>query len=118
MSCYRFIAAEKAEHSVVLLCRVLSVARSAFYAWQRQQQSARARVDEQLTEQILAIHAASQCTYGVVDAVAEQPELRLAPDQRGAVAVGPVPGGQHGVDGLPRGHQLVAALHVERLELS
>ena len=64
MSCYRFIAAEKAEHSVVLLCRVLSVARSAFYAWQHQQHSAHARGDEQLTEQIRDIHDASQCTYG------------------------------------------------------
>ncbi len=64
MSCYRFIAAEKAEHSVVLLCRVLSVARSAFYAWQHQQQSAHARADEQLAEQIRDVHEASQCTYG------------------------------------------------------
>jgi putative transposase len=64
VSRYRFIAAEKAQHSVVLLCRVLSVARSAFYAWQHQQVSARARADEQLTAQIRDIHAASQCTYG------------------------------------------------------
>lgn len=39
MSRYRFIAAEKAQHSVVLLCRVLGVARSAFYAWQKPQPS-------------------------------------------------------------------------------
>jgi putative transposase len=64
VSRYRFIAAEKAQHSVVLLCRVLSVARSAFYAWQHQQRSTHARVDEHLTEQIQEIHAASQCTYG------------------------------------------------------
>jgi len=64
VSCYRFIAAEKAHHSVVLLCRVLRVAKSAFYAWQRQQVSARARADEQLTAQIRDIHVASQCTYG------------------------------------------------------
>ena len=37
MSRYRFIAAEKAYHSVVLMCRALSVAKSAFYAWQKQQ---------------------------------------------------------------------------------
>jgi hypothetical protein len=37
---YRFIAEEKAHHSVVLLCRVLGVAKSAFYAWQQQRMSA------------------------------------------------------------------------------
>jgi putative transposase len=64
VSRYRFIAAEKAHHSVVLLCRVLSVAKSAFYAWQHQQPSAHARTDEHLTDLIRDIHAASQCTYG------------------------------------------------------
>jgi putative transposase len=64
VSRYRFIAAEKAQHSVVLVCRVLRVARSAFYAWQHQHRSAHARVDEQLTEQIRDIHDASQSTYG------------------------------------------------------
>ena len=64
MSRYRFIAVEKAHHSVVLLCRVLNVAKSAFYAWQKHQLSARARVDEQLTNEIKAIFDASRCTYG------------------------------------------------------
>ena len=64
MSRYRFIAGEKAHHSVVLLCRVLGVAQSAFYAWQRQHVSARARADEQLTDEIKAIFDASRCTYG------------------------------------------------------
>lgn len=30
---YRFIAAEKATYPVALLCRVLGVVRSSFYAW-------------------------------------------------------------------------------------
>ncbi|MCO6510044.1 MAG: IS3 family transposase [Aridibacter famidurans] len=30
---YRFIAEEKAEYPVVVLCRVMNVSRSAFYAW-------------------------------------------------------------------------------------
>ena len=64
MSRYRFIAVEKAHHSVVRLCRVLRVAKSAFYAWQKQQPSARARVDEQLTNEIKEIYDASRCTYG------------------------------------------------------
>jgi putative transposase len=61
---YRFIAVEKAHHSVVLLCRVLGVAKSAFYAWRQQQLPAHAQADERLTEQISAIHNESRCTYG------------------------------------------------------
>jgi transposase InsO family protein len=63
VSRYRFIAVEKANHSVVLRC-LLGVAKSAFYAWQRQQSSAHAQADERLTEQIRAIHDQSRCTYG------------------------------------------------------
>jgi putative transposase len=64
VSRYRFIAVEKARHSVVRLCRVLGVAKSAFYAWHKHQLSARARVDEQLTKEIKDIYDASRCTYG------------------------------------------------------
>ena len=64
MSRYRFIAEEKAHHSVALLCRVLHVAKSAFYAWQTQQPSTRARADDHLINEIRAIHDDSRCTYG------------------------------------------------------
>jgi putative transposase len=64
VSRYRFIAEEKAYHSVVLLCRVLGVAKSAFYAWQQQRMSARAQADERLTDEIKAIYDDSRCTYG------------------------------------------------------
>jgi putative transposase len=64
VSRYRFIAEEKAQHSVVQLCRVLKVAKSAFYAWQRHTTSARARTDAQLTEHIHEIHEQSRRTYG------------------------------------------------------
>ena len=45
---FRFIAAEKASHSVTILCRCLQVTRSGFYAWQRRPESAHARRDRQL----------------------------------------------------------------------
>jgi transposase InsO family protein len=64
VSRYRFIAVEKAHHSVVRLCRVVGVAKSGFYAWQKHQLSARARVDEQLGKDIEEIYDASHCTYG------------------------------------------------------
>ena len=68
MSRYRFIAEEKAHHSVVLLCRVLGVAKSAFYAWQQQRMSARAQADERLIDEIKAICAvpANACSHAYV----------------------------------------------------
>jgi hypothetical protein len=48
---YRFIAEEKAHHSVALLCRVLHVAKSAFYAWHTHESSARSRADDRLIDE-------------------------------------------------------------------
>jgi putative transposase len=33
VSCFRFIAAEKANYPIALLCRLLGVSRSGFDAW-------------------------------------------------------------------------------------
>ena len=64
MSRFRFIAAERANASVVRLCRVLGVSTSGFYAWQQRQPSRRARDDAELLERIRDVHADSHCTYG------------------------------------------------------
>ncbi len=56
MSRYWFIRKEKAAYPITLLCQVLGVARSAYYAWARRGVSARA--------QIAAAHARSRGTYG------------------------------------------------------
>jgi putative transposase len=64
MSCFRFIAAEQACHSVALLCRVLGVSRSGYYAWQTRSRSRRAADDAALTRTIEQIHARSHRTYG------------------------------------------------------
>ena len=64
MSRYRFIAAQKAQHSVAQLCRVLQVAPSSYYAWQHRPASPRAQADAVLTEQIREVHDRSRCTYG------------------------------------------------------
>ena len=42
---FRFIAMEKAHHSLSLLCRCLRVTRSGFYAWRGRPASARAKGD-------------------------------------------------------------------------
>jgi putative transposase len=61
---YRLIAAERASYPASLLCRVLGVARSGFYAWERRAPSARALADAYLSEQIRRIWKASGKTYG------------------------------------------------------
>ena len=61
---YRFVAAEQASYPVRLLCRVVGVAASGFYAWLRRGPSQRERQDRSLAEQIAAVFAASRGTYG------------------------------------------------------
>ena len=48
----RFIAAEKAHHSIKVMCRVLGVSRAGFYAWERRAPSDRDLADAWLTEKI------------------------------------------------------------------
>lgn len=64
---YRFIRAEKAHFTVVLLCAVLGVARSSCYAWEAGEQAreVREREDLALVHEITVIHVASKKTYGV-----------------------------------------------------
>ena len=64
MSAFRLIEAEKARHSVPLLCRLLGVSRSGYYAWRSRPPSERARLDAVLSEKIEMIHRNSRATYG------------------------------------------------------
>lgn len=64
MSCYRFIEVEKATHSVPVLCRMLGVSRSGYYAWRSRPPSERTRFDSVLSEKIETIHHNSRATYG------------------------------------------------------
>jgi putative transposase len=61
---FAFIDAEKARHSVSILCRCLRVTRSGFYAWTHRGLSARARRDVVLRTKLRAFHAASKQRYG------------------------------------------------------
>ena len=56
--------ANQATHSVGVMCRLLRVSKSGFYAWEQRPLSARARADIRLTAQIHAIHRRSRETYG------------------------------------------------------
>ena len=61
---YTFIEAQKANHRVSVMCRVLKVSKSGFYGWRDRAPSARARADALLTEKIVRIHRDSRETYG------------------------------------------------------
>ena len=61
---FRFIAAEKAHHSLTLLCRCLRVTRSGLYAWQQRPESAHAKRDQRLKVLVRASFIASKGRYG------------------------------------------------------
>ncbi|QHY93532.1 Integrase core domain protein [Streptomyces sp. S4.7] len=63
----QLIHAEKATYPIALLCRVLKVARSSYYAWREGEAARRARqaADEALANEITVLHIASRHTYGV-----------------------------------------------------
>lgn len=63
MSTYRFIAAEKANHSVRMLCRVLQACRSSFYEWLRGR-TWLGRENAALLVHVKAVHRRSRGTYG------------------------------------------------------
>ena len=61
---FSFIEIEKANHAIELMCRVLKVSRSGYYAWRVRPPSRRERDNAALTEQIRRIHRDSRGTYG------------------------------------------------------
>lgn len=64
MKCFRFIRAEKANHRISLLCRVLAVSRSGYYAWERRPEPPRRRDDRRLLREIRRIHLQRRSAYG------------------------------------------------------
>jgi putative transposase len=61
---FRFIEAEKANHKIATMCRVLEVSRSGYYAWVARPPSDRAVKNAALVEEIRRVHAESDGTYG------------------------------------------------------
>jgi len=64
VSTYRFISAERASFPVSLLCAVLEVSKSGFYAWTTRAPSDRTLSDAWLSERIKEIHGAARGVYG------------------------------------------------------
>lgn len=64
MSRFRFIDAEKTNHPVRMMCRLLNVSSSGFYDWLGRGPSARDMANIALIETIRAIHKDSNDVYG------------------------------------------------------
>src|SRR3954468_19407586 len=98
---YKFIKAHRQKHNVQLMCRLLGVAPSGYYAWLAQPVSDRAQEDACLLRLIRASFAASQGIYG-------SPRLFLDLREAGEGC------SRHRVARLMREHQL-RALHGYRM---
>jgi hypothetical protein len=61
---FHFIADHCEQFEVTVMCRVLEVSRSGYYAWRKRPTSEREMADQALTEQIKVIYGKSQGTYG------------------------------------------------------
>jgi hypothetical protein len=61
---FRFVEAEKANHAVATMCRVLGVSRSGYYAWAARPPCERSVVNAALVVEIRRVHADSDGTYG------------------------------------------------------
>src|SRR5258708_28094588 len=61
---YQFIEQQKQEFPVVVMCRVLNVSESGFYAWRKRPICQRQREDAQLSTQIRQVFTSHQGSYG------------------------------------------------------
>jgi transposase InsO family protein len=61
---FAFVLAEKAVWPVKVMCEVLEVSRSGYYAWQGRPASARDQEDDELVDAIKAAHTAGRGNYG------------------------------------------------------
>ncbi len=82
MSAFRLIDAEKASYPVAMLCRMLGVSKSGYFAWRSRPPSERRRQDALLTEKIREVHSRSRETYGYPRIHAELSSLGIGCGRR------------------------------------
>lgn len=61
---YQFIEAHRQEFRVTLMCRVLAVSTSGYYAWRKRPVSRREMANQELLKEIKAVYEKSNGTYG------------------------------------------------------
>ena len=71
---YICIDRRRNQYPVRMMCRVLRVSRSGYYAWRVRPESQRAKVDRELTVLIRRIHIDSDGVYGAAKITAELKE--------------------------------------------
>ena len=65
MSPYELVDSEKAAFPVAVLCEVVGVSRSAYYAWRRSVPSQREQANERILAEIRAIHVENETRYAL-----------------------------------------------------
>ncbi|GHO58164.1 hypothetical protein KSB_66390 [Ktedonobacter robiniae] len=61
---YQFIDQNKQEFPVTVMCRVLEISESGFYAWRKRPTCQRQREDAQLTQEIRQVFVMHRGRYG------------------------------------------------------
>ena len=61
---YRFISDHRERANVGLMCKVLNISRSGYYAWLKRPRSRRSKENRKLADHIRIIHAKSRKIYG------------------------------------------------------
>ncbi len=61
---FRFIHDHQADFPVAVVCHVLRVSRSGYYAWSKRPESRRSRENRELSQEIAEIHQESKGIYG------------------------------------------------------
>ena len=56
--------ANRAEHTVKMMCKVLKLSRTGYYKWLKRGESDRERRDRELIDHILRIHRETRGIYG------------------------------------------------------
>jgi putative transposase len=68
---YSCIDRRRSQYPVRMMCRLLQVSRSGYYAWRGRPESQRAKTDRELLKRIRQIHTDSDGVYGAVKITAE-----------------------------------------------
>jgi transposase InsO family protein len=82
VSVFKLIDAERASYPVTMLCRMLGVSKSGYYAWRGRPPSRRTQQDAFLTQKIRQIHSRSHETYGYPRVHAELRSLGIGCGRR------------------------------------
>jgi transposase InsO family protein len=82
---YEFVEQYREDHTIVLMCKVLEVKPTGYYAWRRRPVSAREQADEGLIEEIKQVVKLTKKSYGsvrVTDELNKAEERKADPNKR------------------------------------